>query len=267
MEEGQLKVFKKWLTDYIADFYGDDEYVNANIKLKEDHSLRVCKEADYLCRSLGLDENKRRIALVTALFHDLGRFRQFVKWRTYSDIKSESHAELALDVISQTGILNGIAADERSLIVEAIKYHGVKQLPPHLEGERLMFAKLIRDADKLDIFYVVIKYYKEYAENPAGFKLEVELPDKAGYSDAVADGILAGSRIDYEKLVVWNDMKLLQLGWMYDVNFAATLRRIREKGYLEQILEYLPADEKVNRIKEKIFEYVDKRIENRQDLI
>ena len=145
MNDGQLEEFRVWFTDYVADFYGDDEFVNANIKLKEDHSMRVCDEVNYLADSLGLEENKRRIAYVCALFHDLGRFRQFIKWRTYNDAKSESHSELSLDILKQTGILANLEAEERFLIEEAIKYHGIKELPADLDGDRLLFSKLIRD--------------------------------------------------------------------------------------------------------------------------
>lgn len=262
MEPKQVEEFKVWLKDYISDFYGDDEFINANIKLKEDHSYRVCEEMDYLTASLGLDDNMRRIAYVSALFHDLGRFGQFVKWRTYADSRSESHAELALDVISETGILARIDSRESSLIIKAIKYHGIKQLSDGLDDDELLFCKLLRDADKLDIYYVVIKYYGEYEKDPDGFKLELELPDIGGYTDEVIDEILAGRRVDYIKLRSWNDMKLLQLGWVYDVNFNAAMQRIKDRRYLEKILHYMPEDKRLEKVKDKLFKYVNRRLEN-----
>ena len=94
---------------------------------------------------------------------------------------------------------------------------------------------LIRDADKLDIYYVVTEYYAQYRDNPQGFKLEVELPDEPRYSAQVVEGILSGRRIDHNWLRTWNDMKLLQLGWVYDVNFTATLERIKQRKFLEKI--------------------------------
>ncbi|MFZ0035766.1 MAG: HD domain-containing protein, partial [Sedimentisphaerales bacterium] len=85
MKQEQLKKFRVWFGDYVAGFYGDDKFVNANLKMKEEHSLRVCKEMSYLAQELDLADNQKRIADVIALFHDIGRFEQFVKYRTYND--------------------------------------------------------------------------------------------------------------------------------------------------------------------------------------
>jgi hypothetical protein len=94
MEQGQLEKFRAWFNDYVAGFYGDDEFVNANIKLKEEHSKRVCKEMLYLADELGLPDEQRRIAEATALFHDIGRFEQFARYRTYNDPRSVNHCLL-----------------------------------------------------------------------------------------------------------------------------------------------------------------------------
>jgi hypothetical protein len=56
-------------------------------------------------------------------------------------------------------------------------------------------------------------------------------------------------------------MKLCQLGWVYDVNFTATLKRIKQRRFLEKIFDFLPETEDIGKVREKIFEYVDSRIE------
>ncbi len=72
VEQKQLDKFKLWFDDYVAGFYGDDEVINANLKLKEKHSRRTCKEMLYLAGELGLDENQKRLRIVheiTSRFH------------------------------------------------------------------------------------------------------------------------------------------------------------------------------------------------------
>ena len=261
MEQEQLEKFKAWFDDYVAGFYGDDEYVNANLKLKEEHSRRTCEEMLYLADELGLTSNQRRIAEATALLHDIGRFKQFVKYRTYHDPRSVNHSLLALEVLREAKVLNNVKNGEKELIEKAIEYHGVKELPSGLDGECLLFSKLLRDADKLDIFYVVTEYYAQYKDDPEGFKLEVELPDEPWYSAEVAQAVLTGQKIDYSKLRTWNDMKLLNLGWVYDVNFPVTLKRIKQRKFLERIIDFLPEDEAIETVKDKILEYVEQRIE------
>jgi len=261
MEQKQSEEFRAWFDDYVAGFYGADEFVNANLKLKEEHSRRTCEEMLYLAGELGLAGNQRRIAEVIALFHDIGRFKQFVKYRTYNDPRSVNHCLLGLEVLNETKVLDGIERKERQLIEKAIEYHGIKELSSDLDGECLLFSKLIRDADKLDVFYVVTEYYKQYRLNPQEFMLELEFPDEPGYSAQVVEEILRGQLLDYSRLRTLNDMKLLQLGWVYDVNFAATLKRIRQRKFLEKILDFLPQTSDIEKVRKKIFEYVDRRIE------
>ena len=59
-------------------------------------------------------------------------------------------------------------------------------------------------------------------------------------------------------------MKLLQLGWVYDVNFAATLLRIKQLRYIESILTFLPDTADIRLAGKKVLEYIDRRIETSQ---
>jgi hypothetical protein len=159
-------------------------------------------------------------------------------------------------------VLEGVEKKERELIEKAIEYHGLKELPRSLDGDCLLFSKLIRDADKIDVLYVVTEYYRQYRNNPEEFKLELELPDEPGYSNEIVEKILNGQQIAYNELRTLNDMKLCQLGWVYDVNFTATLKRIKQRKFLQMLIDLLPKTRDVERVKEKVFAYVDDRIKN-----
>jgi hypothetical protein len=260
MNSEQLIKFKAWFDKFVAGFYGDDEYINANIKLKEEHSGRVCDEMLYLASKLRLTDNQRLLAETVALFHDVGRFPQFLKYQTYSDPKSINHCLLGIEVLQKEIVLAELADDERQIIETAIRYHGEKELPNNLTGDTLLFSKMIRDADKLDIFNVIIKLYLQQKDDPDNFKLEIEMPDEPGFTPEVLDAILTGGRIDYKSLRTWNDMKLCILGWVYDVNFVPTLRRLKQRRHLETIFEFLPDIPDIHKVRDKIFAYVDSRI-------
>ena len=266
MEQQQLDKLREWFDGFVDSFYGNDEYVNANLKMKQLHSLRTCEKMLYLVDQLGLDANQRRIAEAIALLHDVGRFVQFVEYRTYNDARSTNHSQLSVEVLQKAGILDTIEDSQRQYIEDAIRYHGLKELPSDLHGQALFYSKLIRDADKLDALHVVIENFIEYNSDPEKFILEVELPDVPQYSQEVLDSILLGKRIDYRRLETWNDMKLCFLGWVYDVNFVATLKRIKEKRFLETLFDFLPNDDNIAMVREKIFDFVDAAIEreNRQ---
>jgi len=259
VEQKQLEKFRAWFDDYVSHFYGGDEYVNANLKMKEQHTHRTCSQMQYLAKEIGLSDNQKQIAEAIALFHDVGRFEQFTTYRTYNDTRSTNHCLLGVIVLNRAKVLQELDSAEKQWIEKAIEYHGLKELPGNLDGQVLLFSKLIRDADKLDVFYTVTQYYKQYRDNCEEFKLELEFPNKPGYSAEVVEGILQGRLIDYSKLRTLNDAKLVQLGWVYDVNFAATLKRIRQRRFLEKLLEFLPRTPDIEKVQEKIFEYVNLR--------
>jgi hypothetical protein len=260
MEQDQLNKLKTWFDEYVAGFYGEDRYINANLKLKQDHTRRTCDETLWLATQLGFNPGQKRIAEVIAIFHDIGRFQQFVRYRTYNDTRSVDHCRLGLQIIHEAGVLEPFEQEERQIIEAAIEHHGALELPDNLDGRTLLFAKLIRDADKIDVMYVVTDYYGKYAENPQDFLFELEFPDTDEYSSEVLSDVLNGRRTNYNKLRTLNDMKLLQLGWVYDVNFAAALKRIRQRGLLEKLAGFLPDTEDIKKVCEHVLAYVENRI-------
>ena len=166
MDQNQLDRFKRWFDDYSNRFLGSDEYVNANLKLKQEHTKRTCQEIVLLAEELALDANQVRIAELIALFHDVGRFPQFAEHRTFHDPRSVNHCQLGVDVLNREGILDSLRDEERQWVETAVRYHGCKTLPSELTGLTLLFCKLIRDTDKIDIFRVVLEAYRQYEENP-----------------------------------------------------------------------------------------------------
>jgi hypothetical protein len=260
MNNEQLNKLKSWFDTFVTGHYCEDVFINANIKLKQEHTKCVCEEMLYLADELKLNENQRLLAESIALLHDVGRFPQFVKYRTFNDPRSINHCELALEVIHKENALADLPDNERQLIETAVKYHGAKVLPANLTGDTLLFSKMIRDADKLDIYRVVTRAYIQHRDDPDNFKLEIEFPDLPGYTPAILDAVLNCRLLDYKDLRCWNDMKLCVLGWVYDVNFPAALKRIRQRGYLDLVLSFLPDNDDTRRVRDKILAYVDNKI-------
>jgi hypothetical protein len=260
MKKQDLEQLKAWLTEHIAAFYGDDKFVNTHIKLKEVHTDGVCAEINELTEKLSLPENDRLIAETIALLHDVGRFTQFKIYNTYSDPKSVNHSRLSLDILRENNVLDTLPADEQRIIKTAIKLHGQKELPADLDSEIALFVKLIRDADKLDIYPLLLKYYNLFLTNPDDYPLEIEMPDEPYYCPEIYDRVLNGRLVDYEKLKTLNDIKILKIGWVYDINFPAALEKIRDNRYIEELFELLPDDDNIKKLHTAIFKYIDERI-------
>ncbi|MFC1634418.1 HD domain-containing protein [Planctomycetota bacterium] len=266
MEQRQLDELRDWFDQYVAGFYGDDEYINTNVKQKEDHTQRVCKETRYIADKLGLTDPQKRVAEAIALFHDIGRFEQFVRFRTFHDIQSIRHSLLGGQILRQKRILESFEEPLQHVILKAVEYHAVKQLPEDLNGPCLMFAQLIRDADKLDIYDVITRYYEQYKDNPQDSSLGLGLPNHPECSPHVVEKMLRGESIDYSELRTLNDLKLTQLGWIHDINFAATLERIKECRFLETLAGLIPITAETETIKQRIFSYVDERLKKNKQI-
>lgn len=261
MKTQDLEYFKNFFKDYAASFYGDDDYVNANLKLKEDHTLRVCSEMVSLIEGLSLNAQQGLIAETVALFHDIGRFPQFAQYRTFMDVKSENHSKLSLKVLQENNVLDRLSDHEAKTIRTAITLHNQKVLPKDLDEDTMLFAGLIRDADKIDIYYLAIKNYQEFESCPEGLVYEVDDTDKEAFSPEIIDTILAGFPVSYHELRTLNDVKLLQLGWVLDINFNPALRIIRQRRYLLQLLAMLPRTPEITNLGQHIFKYLDSRLE------
>lgn len=252
MNQDQLNRFERWFDGYSNRFFSDDDFVNANLKHKQEHTQRVRIESRYLAGELALDENETLIAELIALFHDVGRFPQFAEYRTFNDPRSVNHSHLGVQILRQEGLLEALTSQERQWVETAVGLHGGKSLPSTLTGRALLFAKLIRDTDKIDIFRVVANNYKQYQADPDNFMLEIELPDEPGYTPEVLEAVLNEELIDSTKLRTLNDAKLCQLGWIYDLNFTASAKRIDECGFLPELFSFLPQDEAIQKVCRKI---------------
>ena len=51
-----------------------------------------------------------------------------------------------------------------------------------------------------------------------------------------------------ENVRTLTDFKLLQIGWVFDINFQPTLECVKDRHYLQMIRRVLPASEKIDTI-------------------
>ncbi|AET63891.1 HD domain-containing protein [Methanothrix harundinacea] len=263
MDEETLDDLARWFSDYVHTFKSGDPGEDENIILKEEHTARVRREISDIGRTLGLADDDLRLAEAMALFHDLGRFPQYATYGTFSDRRSCDHAALSVGVLIDSGVLDALDPEERELILKAISRHNRAGLPEEESDRCLLFSKLLRDADKLDIWAVLLDYYqrreKEGYRNAA---LELDLPDAPGISEEVRRDIMAGEIVKLSGVKRLNDFKLLQASWVFDINYRPALLAVRKRGYLEEARKFLPRTEEVDMIFTLLKSSLDWRIES-----
>jgi len=214
IREEDVRAVEDWFDDYVQSFKTGDDEEQRNIILKEEHTRRVCDEIGSIGRRLDLDECELLLADVIARLHDIGRFEQYARYGTFVDRDSENHAELGLSILEQHDVLHRFESGVRDLIVRAIRYHNRAVLPSQESEAVLFFSKLLRDADKLDIWRVVIEYYHR-DNGRRNDALELGLPDTPGVSEAVCEDLRERRIVDIAHVKNLNDFKLLQVGWIF----------------------------------------------------
>ena len=240
MDRTSVTYFKKWFHTHVKSFASDDPELQQNFDLKERHTFRVCMEIAGLVKRLGLSVDQQNLAEVIALFHDIGRFEQYARYRTFQDGRSLNHAELGVAILREKKVLDRLDAASAELILYAIANHNKAVLPPCEDERRLLFSRLLRDADKLDIWRVVTDYYQRRAGGERNHAIELDLPDTPAISRAVCRSLMAQEVVKAADIKALNDFKLLQVGWVYDLNFSPAIERLVEKGYLNMIRATLP---------------------------
>ncbi len=244
--------FKEYVQRYMT---GSEDHIHA-VELKYRHSFLVRDEAVAIAMSERMSSDDVACASIAGLLHDFGRFEQYERYGTFSDARSENHALLGVREIESTGILNDIDPEDQELIQCAIEQHNRPAVSPELSERCVVFAKILRDADKLDIWRVMTEYYERKDRTFRSRAIELDLPDTAAISPAVLQDVHEGHMVAYHHARTVNDFKLLQMGWVYDLNFRYSFAAVRDRRYLERILEALPKTSEVLGIYERLRTFV-----------
>ncbi|MFA9392772.1 MAG: HD domain-containing protein [Prolixibacteraceae bacterium] len=247
INEKDVHDLEDWFFHYVQTFKNGDKNVQENILLKENHTMQVGKEIFNIGKQLKLNNDELRLSKVMALFHDIGRFEQYARFKTFVDKKSVNHAELGVKILKDNKVLTRLDESMQHLILQTILYHNRASLPEKETDTCLFYTKLLRDADKLDIWRIVTDYYKQ-KNGKQNVALELDLPNTPGISDEVYQDLINMRIVDIKHIKNLNDFKLLQMGWVFDVNFDSTFHTIQSRHYIEMIADVLPESKEIQNI-------------------
>lgn len=258
MKRADLDDFKAWFSGYCASFRMPDAEDQRNLRLKEEHTARVCATILRICRGQSFDDTLTMLAEAAALFHDVGRFPQYAQYRTFRDSISVNHGELGARTLEEQGVLRRLPRREQERIVTAVKFHNVFKAPPLEDEEQTLLIQLVRDADKLDIWRVFTEYY-EAQETDRASAAGLGLPDLPGYSREALSLIFKEQLISLAMLKTQNDFRLAQMAWVFDLNFATSFKMVEESGSLKRIGAFLPETAEVKEALAFLLDYTRRK--------
>ena len=257
MEKQAYRRIEVFFGEYTRDFAkrADDPEPFEN---KIVHTAKVCENMGIIARAQGRHHQSFYTAMAAALLHDIGRFRQYEVYATFSDEQSENHGGLGAGLIWKMKLLSGLEKQEQQQIIHAVALHNAFCLQDDLDPETIELTKLVRDADKVDIYRVMVELYKDNAPDKTSF-ITHHLPDDGKISRIFARDILNKRLIDARHVKTLNDMKLLQISWLFDLNFDVSFGLVRQRGYVPAILETMPDTPEVEPIRQFALEYLETR--------
>ena len=255
----QLQEIKERFNRYAGTFAAADGTLHPFLQLKVDHSQRVADNARQLAEDLGWNPSEANCAEAVGWLHDIGRFSQFAEFGTFTDATSVNHGERGWEVVRESNVLSALPPAEQEILLAGIRYHNARVEPDHLNKESLRFLKLIRDADKLDILQFVLT-----AVQRDGFQdLPRMLPQvvlDGPINPELIDEILAHRSCSIEKVRSLADFLLMQLSWVYDLNYSAALKRVSELSIVDRVESFCSENQKVGQIVQEIRSFMEQKL-------
>ncbi len=250
--------YHRWFGSYARSFLSKAprRYRQA-MGLKLIHSEKVRGLAKRLSVEIGLGERERFLCELSGLFHDVGRLPQFRKYKTFLDSKSEDHALLSVKVLREHGVLGRLHSEEKEMVLDAIYVHNKFSIPRDFEGLRLTLAKIVRDADKIDIWRVFNEFY---TRGKGSQEINLGFPPGDSISNDVIGDFEAGRIVNLGHVRNQLDFMVMRLSWLYDINFKESLEIIVQGNYIETILGRLPAGDKKQAITQGISRLLKERL-------
>lgn len=228
-----LEKCKKEFLKYTEKF----DFEKEGIKRKQLHSLRVMEECKKVAKALKLNEEEIELAELIGLLHDIGRFEQYNRENEYHNEMILDHANLGVEILVKDDYIKKYIDDKYyiPIILKAIKNHNKLEIEDDLNEEELLYAKIIRDADKLDNFRV-----KEENKFEDSFPETKDAAGKLSYSamsDVVYNDFLAHKCIKLEDRKTLIDYWVCILAFIFDLYFKSSLKYIKDKNYIDILID------------------------------
>lgn len=248
----------KAFSDYVKNY----DVNNGKVRLKIVHTMHVADLSEMIASQLNLSKEDIQLARLIGILHDIGRFEQLCRYNDFRDYLTVDHAQLGVEVLKENQRIRLFIEDDSydELIYQAIANHNKYAIADGLDAHTLLHARIIRDADKTDIFRVRIEDPLEDA-----LPFTVEEMEESGVSESVEDIFYQEKCIPSNSRKQPADSLLSGAGLLFDYNFKPGLRYVREHHYVEKMMERFPlkrkdSAERIHRAEVFALNYIDKRL-------
>ena len=222
---------------------------NKNIMRKYHHSFRVMEFCKEIAISLHLSEKDISIAALCGLLHDIARFKQWTCYQTYRDSDSFDHGDEGAHILKENNFIYEFTndAETASIVINSVQYHNKLGLP-QMDERSLLFMKIVRDADKLDIM----------TEQGNQIKDKEIILKKSLLSSIYQNELCKNEKVSND-----TDFILRMLSWINDFNFKYSYFYLKEKNIIQKkfnLLEIYGQTEEIETLKKFLLKQLEERI-------
>lgn len=227
------------------------------IQRKQTHSLRVMQISKQIAVSLELNEEDVKLAEMIGLLHDLGRFDQFTNYKTFLDEISFDHGDYAVGLLNKD-IRKYIEEDSYDRIIKlAIGNHNKYKIEDGLNEKEILFCKIIRDADKVDIIQECVTEFWEDHDK----KMEESI-----VSNEVMNEFIKGKLIK-NGTTTQADGLIRTMAFIFDIYYKESYKIIYKNDYINKIMNKFEFENKetkqqMEKIKNIANEYILEKIKD-----
>ncbi len=232
------------------------------IALKMVHMYQVAEIARKIAKSLDLSKEEQDLAELIGLLHDIGRFEQWKWYETYSDKLSIDHGQKSVEILFADKKVRNFIQDEKydAIIYKAINNHNKFEVEKGLSETEMLYCKIVRDADNLDIFRMCLESPPEDYTHFGSQEVSKEILSPDFFVDFQKEQPLR-----YTNAKTDMDIMVAIIAHIYAIHFQETLQNIKENDYIWKFVKKINAQdlytrEKMNEIAAYGMGYIERRI-------
>lgn len=252
-----MQIHRQKALQAFADYVKNYNVEDPKVKLKIDHTYRVAGFCQKIAASLELSQEEVDLAWFCGLLHDVGRFEQLRNYGTFIDAQSIDHAIYGAEILFDQGRIRDYVEDcsEDDFIRKVVSCHSAYRIPEEYDERTVLFANILRDADKVDILRVNVETPLEEIYN-----VSTDILRNESVTPEVLQAFQEGHTVLRALKRTAVDNVVGHISLVYELVFPISLHMVAEQGYLDRLMDFQSENPETRRdfavIRKKMGEYL-----------
>ncbi len=232
------------------------------LKRKYHHTYRVMKISGDIAKNMNLSKEDIELAKLIGLLHDIARFEQYTRFKTLSDSISIDHGDLGVEILTTNNFIRKFIEENKydDIILKAIKNHNKYKIEDGLNERELLFSKIIKDADKLDIFFETLNcFYKEESI--------IQEVEEGKIDNEIMKQIKQNVLVKRKPNATAIDRLLVNLAFVFDYYIKYSYEEMKKENYINKIIDKFEfknkeTKDKMEEAREILNQYIEEKIKD-----